>query len=168
LKNELQYVISVRLEELANELSKRNSVHGNLVDARLDGDVLSLFLKPLDRDTGESESDAATSVESQTEARTTLISKSSTRRMRGRRRRNRMKTRGWNIVGQVVNKYSQKANVYEPFVEALDNVALSRAEQRSSVSKILRSNGNVPSQDSIDYFLDSTVKYLAEKGGRHE
>jgi hypothetical protein len=54
LKNELQYVISVRLEELANELSKRNSVHGNLVDARLDGDVLSLYLKPLDRDTASS------------------------------------------------------------------------------------------------------------------
>lgn len=154
-------MISVKLEELANELSKRNSVRGALVDVRLERDTLYIYLKPLDRESGEKASEVPeTSALAGTEAQTTLVSKASIRRHRGRRARNRMRTRGWDVVGQVTNKYGQKANVYEPFVEALKDTTLSRTEQRSLVSKILRSNGNTPSADSVDYFLENTLEYL--------
>jgi hypothetical protein len=71
-----------------------------------------------------------------------------------------MRTRGWSVVDQVTNKYGQKANIYQPFVDALKDTSIPRAEQRSVVSKILRSNGNTPSADSVDYFLENTLEYL--------
>jgi len=169
LKNDLMYVISVKVEDLVSELTRRNSVQGTLVDVRLDRDVLSIYLKPLDRGLGDVASDDSQSSVSQSIAPTAIVSKpaSRIRRPRAGRVRNRMMTRGWDVVGQVVNKYGQKSNVYHPFVEALNDATLSRTDQRAVVSKILRANGNSPSPDSIDYFLEKTLQYLAEKGGQH-
>ena len=168
MKNDLMYVISLKVEDLVSELARRNSVPGTLVDVRLDRYVLSICLNPLDRGLSDNASDDIESSVSQTTA-TTVISKPATRirRPRAGRLRNRMMTRGWDVVGQVVNKYGQKSNVYRPFVEALNDTTLSMTDQRAAVSKILRANGTSPSPDSIDYFLEKTLQYLAEKGGQH-
>ena len=162
MKNDLLYVLSVRIEELANELSKRHSIQGELVDTRLDGDTLSLYLKPLDRGhvASSSEPESASSANRIVGARANVSTRFAVPKRRARRSRNRMRTRGWSVVGQVINKYGQKANIYQPFVEALKDGTLTRAEQRSVVSKILRSNGNTPSGDSVDYFLENTLEYL--------
>jgi len=161
MKNDLLYVVSVKIEELANELSKRNSIQGALVDARLDGDTLSIYLKPLDRGStpGSSEPSVGSPAHRTVSAHATVSTRIVVPKRRARSR-NRMRTRGWSVVGQVTNKYGQKANIYQPFAEALKDTSISRAEQRSIVSKILRSNGNTPSADSVDYFLENTLEYL--------
>jgi hypothetical protein len=167
MKNDLLYVISVKIDELAAELSKRNSIIGTLVDARVEGDTLSIYLRPLDRmaSTRSSEPKSATASHRAPGADATLSARLAIRKRRARGKRNRMKTRGWSVVGQVTNEYGQKANVYQPFAEALKDTSISRTEQRAIVSKILRSNGNIPSADSIEYFLEKTLQYLKETRG---
>ena len=82
------------------------------------------------------------------------------RRRRAHRRRNRMKTRGWQVVARVTNSKGQKCTVYKPFVKALQDRTLNPEEQRKLVEKILRSNRNRPSETSIQYFLENTIEYL--------
>jgi hypothetical protein len=160
------YVVSVKIEDLAVELSRRNSIQGALVDARLDGDVLSIYLKPLDRGAVESHSESgAASGQPSVGAHATVATRLTIPKRRARRRRNRMRTRGWSVVGQVTNKYGQTANVYQPLVDALKDITLTSAEQKSLVAKILRSNGNNPSPESVAYFLEKTLQYLKESHG---
>lgn len=83
------------------------------------------------------------------------------RKRRAHRRRNRMKTRGWQVVARVTNSKGQKCSIYKPFVEALQGRrTLNPEEQRKIVEKILRSNRNRPSETSIQYFLENTIEYL--------
>ena len=82
---------------------------------------------------------------------------------RRRRKRNRMRTRGWNVVGKIKNSYGLTANVYGPLVEELRGREIVRSEQRKIVRQLLISNGNEPSNDSVDYFLDNTLEYLAQQ-----
>ena len=83
------------------------------------------------------------------------------KRRRAHRKRNRMKTRGWQIVARITNSKGQKCAIYKPFVEALRNPQLRAEEQRAVVEKILKSNRNRPSKASISYFLENTLEYLA-------
>lgn len=85
------------------------------------------------------------------------------RKRRARRRRNRMKTRGWPIVSKIVNAKGQTAVVYRPFVDALSREGLSRGGQRAAVKEILRSNGNRPTDASVEYFLNNTLEYLMKQ-----
>jgi len=82
------------------------------------------------------------------------------RRRRARRRRNRMKTRGWQVVARMTNSKGQKCTIYKPFVDALKDTTLNAEDQRKLVERILRSNRNRPSETSIQYFLENTVEYL--------
>ena len=84
------------------------------------------------------------------------------KKRRTRRKRNRMKTRGWKVVARIRNSKGQKCAVYEPFVEALKDL-LPLADQRLVVAKILRSNKNRPSETSIQYFLENTLEYLEKQ-----
>jgi hypothetical protein len=84
-----------------------------------------------------------------------------TRRRRARRKRNRMKTRGWEVVARITNSKGQKCSIYKPFVDALTtDQNITDDEQRKLVEKILRSNRNRPSEASIQYFLENTLEYL--------
>lgn len=89
------------------------------------------------------------------------------RAARQRRRRhssrNRMKTRGWNVVTKMVNSKGQTVAIYEPFVVALRGQKLSRGEQRKRVVDVLRENGNRPGPVSIDYYLTNTLEYLEKE-----
>ena len=88
----------------------------------------------------------------------------SVRKRRARRKRNRMKTRGWEVVARMTNSKGQECAIYKPFVEALQDRTLNPEEQRKFVEKILRSNGNRPSETSIQYFLENTIEYLRNQG----
>lgn len=83
------------------------------------------------------------------------------KRRRARRKRNRMKTRGWEIIARITNSKGQKCAIYKPFVDALFGSKLTVEEQKAVVKKILRSNRNKPSKVSIQYFLENTLEYLA-------
>jgi hypothetical protein len=85
------------------------------------------------------------------------------RRRRARRKRNRMKTRGWDVVGRMTNSKGQQCTIYKPFVEALRAPDLSYEAQKASVEKILKSNRNKPSEASIQYFLENTREYLLKQ-----
>ena len=76
------------------------------------------------------------------------------------KKRNRMKTRGWSVVARIINSKGQKCSIYQPFVEALQKPDLTVEEQNKIVERILRSNKNKPSEDSIKYFLENTLEYL--------
>lgn len=78
--------------------------------------------------------------------------------------RNRMKTRGWNVVTKMVNSKGQTVGIYEPFVTALRGQKLSKSDQRKRVIEILRENGNRPGPVSVDYYLTNTLEYI-ERGG---
>ena len=84
----------------------------------------------------------------------------SRKRRRAHRKRNRMKTRGWEIVARITNSKGQKCSIYKPFVDALDRPNLTVEEQKAAVIKILRSNRNKPSEESVRYFLENTIEYL--------
>jgi len=85
---------------------------------------------------------------------------------RSPKKRNRMKTRGWNVVARITNSKGQQCTIYQPFVEALQKPNLTMEEQNKIVEGILRSNKNKPSEDSVKYFLENTLEYLkGEKKG---
>ena len=90
------------------------------------------------------------------------------RRATRRTKRRRMKTRGWEVVEKIQNSYGQSARVYRPFVDALSAKGLTTAEKRSAVAKVLRSNGNRPTDSSIEYYMMNTLEFLdqaAKRGG---
>lgn len=77
-----------------------------------------------------------------------------------RRKRNRIKTRGWKVLERITNSQGLSAKVYEPFVSAFKDNKLTRAEQRTIVREIMVRNGNSPTEESVDYYLDNTLEYL--------
>lgn len=79
---------------------------------------------------------------------------------RSRRKRNRVKTRGWKVVGKITNSKGLVANVYEPLVEALRESQVARSEQKKLVRQIIAGNGNNPTDESVEYFLSNTREYL--------
>ncbi len=79
------------------------------------------------------------------------------------RKRNRMKTRGWEVVGRIVNTKGQKCAIYKPFVDALGGKSLTSEEQQRLVESILRANKNKPSEESVRYFLENTLEFLTGK-----
>lgn len=79
---------------------------------------------------------------------------------RARKKRNRMRTRGWAIVGRITNSKGLTCSVYKPFVDALKDPNLDVEQQRKITESILRSNKNKPSEASVQYYLDNTLEYL--------
>jgi hypothetical protein len=90
----------------------------------------------------------------------------SRKRRRAHRKRNRMKTRGWEIVARITNSKGQKCSIYKPFVDALHGSNLTVEEQKAAVARILRSNKNKPSEKSVQYFLENTLEYLQSQMAR--
>jgi hypothetical protein len=86
------------------------------------------------------------------------------RKRRSRKKRNRMKTRGWPVIARIVNSKNQKCAIYKPFVDALQGKQMSLEEQRRTVENILKSNRNRPTDESIQYFLENTLEYLKGVG----
>jgi len=103
--------------------------------------------------------------ESQREQDSQLL-KNHTRKRKARRRRNRMKTRGWEVVARITNSKGQYCAIYKPFVEALQDPKLTIEEQKKVVETVLKSNRNRPAEASIQYFLDNTLEYLQKQRER--
>jgi hypothetical protein len=83
------------------------------------------------------------------------------KRPRRRSRRNRTKTRGWKPVASFTNSLGQRVRVYDSLLNALrDNTGASKGIQRQLVGNLLRSNGNSPTKDQVEYFLENTLEFL--------
>lgn len=85
------------------------------------------------------------------------------RTRRKRRRRNRIRVKGWKVVAKIRNSKGLSANIYEPIVAALEEKAVARSEQRKLVRQLMIQNGNDPSSESVEYFLQNTLEYIARK-----
>jgi hypothetical protein len=79
---------------------------------------------------------------------------------RAQKKRNRMRTRGWDVIARITNSKGQKCAIYKPFFEALSDQTLSSEQQKKKVESILKANRNRPSEESIHYFLDNTLEFL--------
>jgi len=148
LGEEVLTLVKIPLSQIEQSIRSKHSLPDALVDVRLEADSLVLYFaeKP------KAEAVAAY-------AQNSSIINVKRKKRRARRKRNRMKTRGWEIVGSMANSKGQTCTIYKPFVEALKQ-PMSPADQKLVVAKILRSNGNRPSETSVMYFLENTLEYL--------
>lgn len=142
MKIQLEKVVRIPISEIVNIIMNENNVDVSKASPEIIGDFLVFQL------TDEDSSSTA--------------SLTQPKQRRSKKKRNRMKTRGWNIVGKIESDTGQISNVYKPFVKALKGKNLEREEQLKIVEKILRSNKNNPSLDSIEYYLQTTLKYIDE------
>lgn len=83
------------------------------------------------------------------------------RRRRKRRVRNRVKTKGWDVLAKMVNTRGQTCTIYRPVFDALAGKKLSRKDAYAAVKAVLVSNGNDPNPSSVEYFLENTNEYIA-------
>ncbi len=164
MPEEVLIVARIPLAELAESVRSRNELMGSLVDAKLEGDTLAFYYMPAGTVRKEDEISPYESREGSTISIESASSgsKSRKRQRRAHTKRRRMKTRGWTVVARITNSRGQRAAVYGPFVDALSGKSVSKVEQRAIVAEILRSNGNRPSQESIEYFLQNSLDYLKQ------
>jgi hypothetical protein len=146
MPEEIFTIVRVPVKEVEESLRAKHTLPRLLSEVRVDGDTLVFYFN------GELEPPVAT------EPVSNLIG--NRRRRRARRKRNRMKTRGWDIVGRMTNSKGQPCTIYKPFADALRAPDLSYEAQKSAVEKILKSNRNKPTETSIQYFLENTLEYL--------
>jgi hypothetical protein len=148
LGEEVLTLVKIPLSQIEQSIRLKHSLPDALVDVRLEADSLVLYFAEKPR----AETAAAYAQDS------SVISVRRKKR-RARRKRNRMRTRGWEIMCSMVNSKGQTCTIYKPFVEALRQ-PMSPADQKLTVARILKSNGNRPSETSITYFLENTLEYL--------
>lgn len=137
-------LVKIPMIEIEEWIRTKHVLPSRLTDFRIEENTLVLYFS----DEGET-----FQLDSQ-------LPKSPNRKRRARRKRNRMKTRGWEVVARITNSKGQKCTIYKPFVDALQNPKLTAEEQKKLVEGILRLNKNRPSDISIQYFLENTLEYL--------
>jgi hypothetical protein len=150
MPEEVLTIVKIPISEIEESIREKHALPSKLTDARLEGDNLVLSFAEADQETmGKEETLPILSFVEHPH-----------RKRRPRKKRNRMKTRGWKVVARITNSKGQKCSIYKPFVEALQDQQLRPEEQRKEVESILRANRNKPSEESIQYFLGNTLEYL--------
>jgi len=147
MSEEVLTMVKIPISQIEQQVRSKHTLPETLIDARLEADSLVLYFAEKPR-VQITEDIAPTSIVTQTR-----------RRRRAHRKRNRMRTRGWEVVDHIVNSKGQKCAIYKPFIDVLKQ-PMNSADQRSAVAKILKSNDNRPSETSIGYFLENTLEYL--------
>jgi len=174
MQEEVTTVVRVPISRLEEDIRKKHAIALNLMSVSLEKDAVVLQFgnqttstsaqitseefPPLPSRAGVKDSSATFPPGSR------LIELASSIRRRRPSKRNRMKTRGWNIVTKIVNSKGQTVTIYEPFVEALRGKKLPRKQMENLVAATLKENGNRPGPVSIDYYLSNTLEYLAKEG----
>jgi hypothetical protein len=149
MPEEVKTIVKIPLEEIEESVRSKHVLPKLLADVHIEESFLVLtFVDELTTDNEITEP---------------TLQEAGKKRRRSRKKRNRMKTRGWDVVARITNSKGQKCTIYEPFVDALSNPKLTFQEQRKLVEQILKSNRNRPSEDSIQYFLENTLEYLRQK-----
>jgi hypothetical protein len=172
----VQAVVRVPVSELVRELAEVHSIALPLESVQLEGNFIVLSFGTAPEPSVAAKEDRAlrqqggsgTVGESHTLSppishRTSDIHARNSPRRRRAGRRNRMKTRGWNVVTKMPNSRGQTVTIYEPFVTALSGPKQPRRKMEKIVREILVANDNRPGGESIRYFLDNTLEYLAKE-----
>jgi len=156
---EVVTIVKLPIAEAVEMLRKRHRIKEAFSEVRLEDNFLAFYF------THASESSAdAPKVSADHAVVASARPRDSGRKRRARKRRNRMKTRGWPVIAKISNSKGQTAVIYRPFVDALSKQGLSRKDQRAVVEDILRANGNRPSEASVEYFLSNTLEFLHKEG----
>jgi hypothetical protein len=146
MPEEVLTIVRIPIVEIEESLRTKHLLPKILKDVHIDGDSLVFYFGDDQGSLGETASvSPANGIR---------------RRRRTHRKRNRMKTRGWDIVARITNSKGQKCAIYKPFVDALRDSKLSSEEQRAVIERILKSNRNRPTEVSVQYFLENTLEYL--------
>lgn len=172
MKGEVVTVVRLPILEIAGVVAEQNNITVPLASYKFEKDSLVLsFAKssglPEESQSQQGRTMALPGVDGITKLGAVRSSVRPNRLSRKRKKRRRMKTRGWEVVGTIENSYGQSARVYRPFVEALSQKGLTMAQKRSIVGKILRGNGNRPTDSSVEYYLMNTIEFIdqaAKKG----
>jgi hypothetical protein len=173
MKGEVVTVVRLPIFEIAGFVAEQNNITVPLASYKLEKDLLVLSFAKSAAEAGGPVPDDPMVVPEVDETNPTELGPTSSRvhpnpRSRKRRKRHRMKTRGWEVVGMIKNSYGQSARVYRPFVDALSQKGLTMAQKRSTVAKILRSNGNRPTDSSVEYYLMNTIEFLNQAASKGE
>lgn len=153
MKVQEERLFKIPIDELRAALRAQYGVDLSGIEPYLDGDNIAFCLRL------EQKSAGPETIRPQV----TTGERNRGRIRRRRRKRNRIKTRGWVVISKITNSKGLVANVYEPFVRALDGRQITKSEQRKIVRQIMIQNGNDPPEDSVDYFLENTLEYLAKR-----
>lgn len=174
---EVRTIVRIPLSDIASDVAHSHGIKLQLTTVKIDGDSLVLEYADVNERRGPKPGPNAGAVEPgvapdstsgapELQTRTGRAHSPSFRRKRRSGRRNRMKTRGWNVVTKTTNSHGQTVTIYEPFVKALDGITGPRRQKEKVVAEILRANGNRPGRDSIRYYLENTLEYLANRGAQ--
>ena len=142
-------IVKIPITEIEAWLREKYSLPSTLTDVRLEEKILIISFIETENQVKEIDLHQ--------------LKKTNSKR-RSPKKRNRMKTRGWFTVARITNSKGQQCTIYKPFVDALEKPNLTHEEQKQLVEKILKSNKNKPSEESIQYYLENTLEYL--KGGK--
>jgi hypothetical protein len=153
----IHIVVRRPLADIEGEIRKRHRVTTPLIDVAVEQDSLVLTFQARSEGTTPSPS-APPGLSAQGLPAAVKDVQSRTRRRR--RVRNRMRTRGWPVVGKFVNGRGQTCTVYKPIIDALQSGKLRRREASTAVRQLLISNGNTPGLSSVEYFLDNHLEYI--------
>lgn len=166
MKGEIVTVVRLSISEIAEVVAEQNDITVPLANYKLERDSLILsFTRSSKEAVGPREGDSMIVSEVDRTKSTgpgKVNSHQRPDRRSSRRKRRRMKTRGWKVVGMIKNSYGQSARIYRPFVDALSQKGLTTAQKRSIVAKILRGNGNRPTDSSIEYYMMNTIEFLSQ------
>jgi|SRR5207249_8531401 len=168
MPEEILTVVRLPLADLSEEIRRKHKLSEALVDSRIEGEVLVMYFARTPR-ASSPKVPVGRAAEVSREVRSAVTgTQDGKRRRRAKGKRNRMRTRGWQVVGRIVNSRGQSALVYKPFVDALAAKHVTASQQKAVVNQILRANGNRPSVASIEYYWMNTVEYLRHESSKVE
>lgn len=147
-----QRILKIPIDELRELLKKSHGVDLSGVEPFIEGEYLAFSLDVAEGRVPHARLDTRSTVE-----------RRAPRARRRRKKRNRVRTRGWKVIAKIENSQGLTANIYEPFVKALGEKPLPKSEQRRVVRQIMVDNGNRPTDQSVEYFLTNTLQYMASK-----
>lgn len=157
MPEEIVTVVKIPLSEIEQTIRDKHMLPARMVDAKIEGQSLVLHF-----------TEAEETIAEPVERVISSPSPNTLKQRRQRKKRNRMKTRGWQVVDRITNSKGQKCSIYKPFVDALQVPNLSDEERRKKVESILKSNRNKPSDESVNYFLENTLDFLKSNTAKGE
>jgi hypothetical protein len=153
MKLQEERLFKISIDEIRDTLKEQYNVDLTGIEPYLDGNyiVFSLIVDDPLKNNEKKASENSTILENKPKIR------------KRKRRRNRIRTRNWKVIAQIKNTDGLVANIYEPMVTALEGKAIPKEEQRKIIRQIMVKNRNTPSEESIEYYLNNTLEYIAQK-----
>lgn len=153
-EEQVHLVVRKPLTDIEEEIRRKYRVRTSLTDVSIEQDALVFTFD------GHTDHITPALPGASIDGPTASPSPSPVRRRKKRRVRNRMKTKGWDVVAKLRNSRGQSCTIYRPFYDALSTRKLKAREAYSLVRGILVSNGNSPRPSSVEYFLKNTLEYI--------